>query len=448
MRGRILIVDDEPSIRLAIRLFLETRGAEVTEAGDCASAEREFGCASPDVAIVDYQLPDGNALELLPRLRALDPTVPLVILTGFGSIDLAVRAIKEGADQFLTKPVEMPTLAVLLERLIETRRDRRRSAAGRVSRSREQIDPFRGESQAIRSLAAQASRLLASESPILLQGETGTGKGVLARWFHENGPRADEAFVDVNCAGLSREFLETELFGHEKGAYTGAVSTKQGLLEVAHKGTVFLDEIGDVDPQVQPKLLKVIEERRFRRLGGIQDRQVDVRLITATHQDLLQAVEERRFRSDLYYRICAIAIKVPPLRERGSDVCILARSFLDEFAALGRGPLVFSPEAELSLRRYHWPGNIRELRNVIERAALLSDGPTITPEGLGLAPRPQTAAIETDTSLTLEELERRHIEAVLAEVGGRVDAAARRLGIHRSSLYNKLKRYRAEPSES
>jgi DNA-binding NtrC family response regulator len=175
---------------------------------------------------------------------------------------------------------------------------------------------------------------------------------------------------------------------------------------------------------------------------------VDVRLITATHQDLLQAVEERRFRSDLYYRICAIAIKVPPLRERGSDVCILARSFLDEFAALGRGPLVFSPEAELSLRRYHWPGNIRELRNVIERAALLSDGPTITPEGLGLAPRPQTAAIETDTSLTLEELERRHIEAVLAEVGGRVDAAARRLGIHRSSLYNKLKRYRAEPSES
>jgi len=214
-------------------------------------------------------LPDGNALDLLARLKETDPTVPLLILTGHGSIELAVRAVKEGAEQFLTKPIELPALDAILRRSLENKRIRQKQLVGKAREARSAIDPFLGESAAIRELKAQAHKVLATESPILIQGETGTGKGMLAAWLHANGPRADEPFVDLNCAGLAREFLETELFGHEKGAFTGAVASKIGLFEVAQHGTVFLDEIGDVDPQVQPKLLKVLEEKRFRRLGNV-----------------------------------------------------------------------------------------------------------------------------------------------------------------------------------
>jgi DNA-binding NtrC family response regulator len=342
----------------------------------------------------------------------------------------------------LTKPVELPALVVILGRLIETRRERRRQRAGRATRGRQVIDPFVGESPAIRRLREQAERVLATESPLLILGETGTGKGVLARWLHDNGLRAEEALIDVNCAGLTREFLETELFGHEKGAYTGAVAPKPGLLEVADRGSVFLDEIGDVDPAVQPKLLKVLEEKRFRRLGGVQDRQVDIRLIAATHQDLGQLVEQKKFRGDLYYRIGAIMLRIPPLREREADVLTLARHFMERFpASLGRGDVSLTPAAEQALTAYPWPGNIRELRNVLERAVLLANRAALRPEDLGFAERPVSAPAAPDTGLTLEQLERRHIEAVLREEGGRIESAARRLGIHRSSLYNKVKRY-------
>jgi DNA-binding NtrC family response regulator len=449
MKSRVLLVDDEPTVRGAILRFLEAHGFKVEAAEDCRTAEAAFLAKSPDVAIVDYSLPDGNALELLPRLKAVDPTVPVVILTGFGSIDLAVRAIKEGADQFLTKPVELPTLAVLLERLATTGRDRRKRMAGSATRRREVVDPFLGSSAAMRRMAEVARRLAASDSPVVIRGETGSGKGVLARWLHEHGPRGEEAFLDVNCAGLSREFLETELFGHEKGAFTGAVSTKEGLLEVADRGTVFLDEVGDVEPSVQPKLLKVIEERRFRRLGAVQDRCVDIRLITATHHDLGRLVSEGRFRSDLYFRLGTIPLIVPPLRDRGEDILILARRLLSELAgARGRGALRLSRNAEAALLRYTWPGNVRELRNILERAVLLSDRNTLEVDDLGIeaASRPGQAPLEL--SLTLAEVERRHIEAVLADARGRVEEAARRLGIHRSSLYNKLKRFGIPVSRS
>jgi transcriptional regulator with GAF, ATPase, and Fis domain len=303
------------------------------------------------------------------------------------------------------------------------------------------VDPFDLPSAAMRALAEDASRVALSDSPVLILGETGVGKGVLARWLHDHGARADEAFVDLNCASLSRELLETELFGHEKGAFTGAVAAKEGLLEVAHRGTLFLDEIGDVDQAVQPKLLKVLEEKRFRRLGDVRDREVDVRLVAATHQDLSEAVREKRFRSDLYFRISALPLVIPPLRERPEDVAALAPSLLARIGAdLGRHDLALSPEAVEALQEYGWPGNTRELRNVLERAAILSREQVLVPRDLRFSSALEGASPAADSRLTLEEVERRHIERVLGEEGGHVERTARRLGVPRSSLYERIKR--------
>jgi DNA-binding NtrC family response regulator len=363
-RHRILVVDDESGVRFGVRDFLESHGYDVAEADSGRAAEAAFRESLPDAAIVDYRLPDGDSLELLPRLRAIDRSVPVVILTAHGSIDLAVRAIKEGAEHFLTKPVELPSLLIVLQRLLEAQRVRRRQLAGTSRAARDEINPFAGASPVIRRLAEDAKRVARAESPVLIRGETGIEKGVLARWLHTHSPRAEESFVDINCAGLSRDLLESELFGHEKGAFTGAVAGKVGLLEVAHRGTVFLDEIGDVDPQIQPKLLKVLEEKRFRRVGDPGDRQVDIRLIAATHQDLSRLVREKRFREDLFYRISTIPLVVPPLRERVEDISILARYVLDRVSAeLGRAGVSLAPAAEKALEDYRWPGNIRELRN-------------------------------------------------------------------------------------
>ncbi|MCI0490264.1 MAG: sigma-54 dependent transcriptional regulator [Blastocatellia bacterium] len=441
-RNRILIVDNEPAIRFGIRDFLESKGYSVEEAESCQGAEDIFRNSRPDIALVDYLLDDGNALDILPRLKTVAPDVPIVILTGHGSIDLAVRAIKEGAEQFLTKPVELPALHLILQRLLENVRNRQKQMAGNSRRARQVIDPFLGTSSAIGQLARQAGRVAVVDSPVLIHGETGSGKGVLANWLHNDSLRAEEAFVDLNCAGLSSELLETELFGHEKGAFTSATANKTGLLEVAHRGTVFLDEIGDMDLQVQPKLLKVLEEKRFRRLGDVRDRQVDIRLIAATHQDLGQLVRERKFRSDLYFRISTIPIIVPPLRDRVEDIPTLAERLLDRFALdLGRGEVRLSPDAVKALQAYSWPGNIRELRNVLERAVLLSDKQTLASQDLRFDAALGAGSWEDYSQLTLLEIEQRHIERVLEQEGGNVSRAAARLGIPRSSLYQKIKNY-------
>jgi len=441
-KNRILLVDDERTIRSAVRRFLEAKGYDVEEAETCEAAQEMFRTSRPDAAILDYRLTDGNAVDLLPKLKAVDPHVGLIVLTGYGSIDLAVRAVKEGADHFLTKPVELPALQVILERVIDQQRSRRKEIAVRTRQDRDEIDPFAGTSAPVRQLQEQAKRILSSDSAVLIQGETGAGKGVLARWLHRNGPRSEEAFVDVSCATFSREFLETELFGHEKGAFTGAANAKQGLLEVAHRGTVFLDEIGDVEPQIQPKLLKVLEEKRFRRLGDVRDRTVDVRLIAATHHDLKELVREKKFRSDLYFRISSIPLHLPSLRERTSDIPLLATQFLAGFCGdLGRVDMRLSKEAIAALQSYPWPGNVRELRNVLERAVLLSDGTTLEPRDLRFEMPANGSSSGWDTRLTLDDLERLHIERVLQEEHGKVEAAARRLGIPRSSLYQKIKRF-------
>ena len=426
-----------------MRDYLELQGYEIDEAESCESAQHLFRTSRPDVVIADYLLPDGTALDLLPRLKEIDAAIPLLILTAHGSIDLAVRAIKEGAEQFLTKPLELPALLVILRRILENRRNLNKQLANKSREVRTAIDPFVGTSSAIRSLAEQARKVLSTDSPILIFGETGSGKGVLARWIHANSPRSEEAFVDLNCAGLSRDLLETELFGHEKGAFTSATASKQGLFEVAHRGTIFLDEIGDVDLQIQPKLLKVLEEKRFRRVGDVRDRQVDVRLLAATHQDIGQLVAEKKYRDDLYFRISTIPLTFPALRARREDIPVLAEYLLEKFAAdLGRGELKLSPECLDALQSYSWPGNVRELRNVIERAVLLSEQKTLGLKDLHFDGRAGARANYANSNLTLSEVERQHIEQVLGEEKGSVERAAKRLGVPRSSLYEKLKRHR------
>jgi len=441
-RNRILIVDDEPGVRFGICDFLEQHNYQMEEAGSCEEAWRVFSTSRPDIVIADYMLPDGTALDLLPRLKEVDAEIPLLVLTGHGSIDLAVKAIKEGAEQFLTKPIELPTLQVILERLLEKQRSHHKQLASKSRQIRQTIDPFIGTSSAIRSLADQARKFLTTESPVLILGETGSGKGVLARWLHENSPRADEAFVDLNCAGLSKELLETELFGHEKGAFTSATASKQGLFEVAHRGTIFLDEVGDVDLQIQPKLLKVLEDKRFRRVGDVRDRQVDVRLIAATHQDIVQLVREKKFRDDLYFRISTIPLSFPPLRERVEDIPVLAQYLLNKVSAdLGRREINLNDDCVRALQTYSWPGNVRELRNVIERAVLLSDQDTIGLKDLNFDGNVKIGTPTLNSRLTLQELEKQHIVTVLQEERGRVEKAANRLGIPRSSLYQKIKKY-------
>ncbi len=442
---RILLVEDEESVRHMVANYFRASDFLVDEADSCAAAYRTFQSAMPDIAVLDFQLLDGDALALIPRLRELEPSIPIIVMTGHGSMELGAALMKGGVEQCLSKPVELPALVAAVQKTLEHKRNQQKQIASRSTRKRVSIDPFLGESDAIRALALEAIRVAHSNSPVLLRGETGTGKGVLANWLHENGDRCEEVFVDLNCAGLSREFLETELFGYEKGAYTGAVNAKPGLLEVAHCGTLFLDEIGDVDSTVQPKLLKVVEEKRFRHLGDVRDRFVDVRMIAATHQDLVKAIGEQRFRGDLYFRISTLQISIPPLRERLADIPILAQDLLKRISAE-----VTRPQKELSdnvidkLKSHSWPGNIRELRNVLERAVLYSEKPALTPNDLRFEEHAPSLEQLYNSRLTLAELERIHISRVLEEESGQVAAAAARLGIPKSTLYQRIKVFRKD----
>ena len=446
-KAKILVVDDDEIILFAIRDFLELHGLVVDEAETCAEAEIKYRADVYDAVTLDYSLPDGNAMDLLPRLKAIDAGVPIILLTAHASIELAVQAIQLGAEQFLVKPLDLPALLLVLERTLENQRNRRKQVAREsLEQPQRAVDPFIGQSAAIQRLEEQSRLAAATESPILIQGETGTGKSELARWLHRYSSRASEPMVELNCGGFTKEFLETELFGHEKGAFTGAISAKVGLLEAAHRGTVFLDEIGDMDLQIQPKLLKVLEEKRFRRLGEVQDRKVDFRLIAATHQKLDRLVADQLFRSDLFYRISAIQIAVPPLRERPEDIPNFAQRLLDRLTSeCGREPMHLSLSALMRLQKHSWPGNIRELRNVLERALMGAKSSEIEVLDLDFAASPHGKNLELPNQ-TLKELERHYIVQVLNEEGGHVDRAAKRLDIPRSTLYQKLKAYGPELS--
>jgi len=438
---KVLLVDDDDELRAVYASQLTSNGFAVEEAEDVAGAQRSFRSTRPDVAVLDFRLADGTALELLASFKELEPTVPIIVLTGYGSMELGVSLIKKGAEQCLSKPVEASALLLIVRKVLENSRNQQKQRANQARRNRVVLNPFQGQSPAIKRLEDAAGKVAGSQSPVLIQGETGTGKGVLATWIHENGPRSEEPFIDLNCAGLTREFLESELFGHEKGAFTGALQTKPGLLEVGHRGTIFLDEIGDIDTNVQPKLLKVLEEKKFRRMGDVRDRFVDVRLIAATHQDLRHLIETKAFRGDLYFRISTVPLALPPLRERREDIPLIAQALLTRICSdMAR------PRAELSqlaidrLHSYYWPGNIRELRNVLERALLFTDRTVLEPSDFSFEAQSQ---IRTSSSYkpdwTLEELERFHIASAFAAEQQNVDKTARRLGIAKSTLYQKLK---------
>lgn len=457
MRDKVLIVDDEELVRRPVRKYLESQGFEVCEAATVQMGTAAVRAERPDAVVLDFELPDGTALDLLPAMKRADPDLPVVLLTGHGSIELAVQCIKEGAENFLTKPADLPALTTILQRALEYRRTgRRERASRRMARPSSGIDPFVGSSAQIRTLAEEARLAVGSDAPVLIQGETGSGKGVLARWLHEQGARSAEAFVKLNCAGLSRELLESEIFGHARGAFTGAVSAKKGLIEVAHRGTFFLDEIGDMDIQVQPKLLTALEEKKFRRLGEVEEIGVDLRFVTATHHDLPRVVNDGGFRSDLYFRINTITLRVPPLRERPKDVPDLAVALLEGLLGdMGRGSVGLGDGAVEALCGYSWPGNIRELRNVLERALLVCRGPQIEAVHLRFEPDLHGAAKVSfgggmpdavPPNATLAEMEKGYIESVLRAEKGQVQATAERLDVPRSTLYQKLKVFDIDPA--
>ena len=444
MQSKILLVDDSNDLLTTVSRYLANEGYLVSTARSRAEAVALFESEDPDLCIVDYELPDGTGFDVIMELQKRDPKAGVVMLTGHGTIGLAVDAIKLGADQFLTKPVNLPSLGVIVQRTLQARSDQRQRSAHLRSHERARVDPFIGTSAAIQHVRELASAVVKSHAPVLLTGETGTGKGVLARWLHECGPRGAETFVDLNCAGLSRELAESELFGHQRGSFTSANATKRGLLELAHHGSLFLDEIGELDAAVQPKLLKVLEEKTFRRIGDVQSRITDVRLISATHRDLTQLSQTGEFRADLLFRINTVEIQLPPLRERREDIRPLANMVLEHACRQqGRAPAQLSDGALDALEQHSWPGNIRELRNVLERALLFCPGKQIGAELITVRASGPDRANKPAPRATLEELERQHILAVLQDVEGRVEEAARILAIPRSSLYAKLKRYGA-----
>ena len=461
MRDRtVLIVDDEPTVRFGIRKYLERRGFAVREAASCSEASSLLEERSPAAAVLDHRLPDGTALDLLDRIRRVGRPTRVVVLTAHGTIDLAVEAMQRGAANFLTKPVDLEILATLLEGSPEAARTgpaADRDDAPEPDRADTGLDPFVGTSSAVRALHERALKVCGSDLPVLILGETGAGKGVLARWLHARSGRRRGPFVDLNCGGLSRDLLESELFGYRAGAFTGAVADKPGLLEEADGGTVFLDEVGDADPRVQTKLLKVLEERRVRRLGELGERSIDFRLVAATHWDLPERIRSGDFRRDLYYRISILPLTIPPLRSRVEDLPRLAATILARVAPDRSHEL--HPQALERLRSHPWPGNLRELRNVLERAALLASDRLITADDIHLDPladpvagpvgdpcrETRPPAPDTPAGLTLEESEIRHIRQALRRTGGNVARAAERLDVPRSSLYEKLKRYGIRP---
>ncbi len=449
-KTRVLLIDDEQDLLSAVQELLELNDLEVCSGNSCADAERLWRASRPDVAILDYVLPDGNAMDLIQKFKDSDATVPVIILTGQGTIDLAVNALKGGADNFLTKPANPSALLAVIDRCLENSRNRQNRIVEESKKKRTALDPFLGVSRAIEQLREVAEKVARADSPVLIQGETGSGKGVLAHWIHSHSTRSQSPYVDLNCAGLPRDLLETELFGHDKGAFTGAVQAKLGLFDAAHKGTLFLDEIGDIEVAVQPKMLKVLEEKRFRRLGDVKDRVVDVRLIAATHRDLAGMVRKGTFRDDLYFRISTLPVVLPSLRQRREDIPLLARNLLNQLS-MDMGKRVEITEAALQkLREYSWPGNIRELRNVLERAVLLGSSSVLDEASVRFDPLNIPGSFAPSAVRTLEELEKEHIQTVLSLEKGRVEVAAKRLGIPRSSLYLKLKQYgiEREPAEA
>jgi DNA-binding NtrC family response regulator len=456
---RVRIADDEELIRKSLVRLLREEGHEVDAVGTAAEVLESVRRDPPDVLILDLRLPDGSGLDLLPRLKGLAPDLKVVVITAFGDLATAVEAMRQGATDFLKKPYEMHEMVLAIERL----------KAGIVRET--QLDAFRrseletflktkivGEAPVMRRVWDIVEKVAQSEATtVLIDGESGTGKELVARAIHFHSARRDAPFLALNCSSFQEQLLENEMFGHERGAFTDAREPKRGLVELADQGTLFLDEVGDLPQATQAKLLRFLEERTFKRVGGAADLAVDLRILTATNRDLDALVKEGRFRHDLFYRLKVVSIELPALHERGEDVLLLARHFLavyaEKFRKRFRG---LSPEAETAFRAYRWPGNVRELRNLIERVALLEDDDLLREDHLPEAMVAQVESVprvlrdalasrgEADTGVpTLAEVEQAHILKVLEHTEGNRSQAARLLGISRQSLIERIKRIAA-----
>jgi DNA-binding NtrC family response regulator len=446
MPNSILIIEDDATLRLTLGGFLRRLGFAIDEA---ATGEQGLTLAQErrhDLVLLDLRLPGIQGLDVIARLREFDEGALVVTMTAYPEVRTAVAALKAGAYDYINKPFDLEDLASLIGRALETRRLRHEVAWRRAQSGVCTLDGLMGDSPAFRELVAVTQKIAASRVPVLIRGESGSGKERVARAIHCQSPRSGGPWVTLNCSALPEGLMESEMFGHEKGAFTDARQQKRGLLELADGGTLFLDEIGDLSLALQPKLLRVLETHSFRRLGGSREIEVDVRFVAATHRNLPDMVGSGRFREDLYYRLNVGAIDVPPLRARREDIPALARHFVHEAAlAMGSPPPQLPESVERMLCEYAWPGNVRELRNVLERAVILCDsgvlGPGLLPQEISrgtATPVAQKAAPEARPA-TLAEVELTHIRTVLAQCGGNKTRAAELLGISRLTLRNKLK---------
>jgi DNA-binding NtrC family response regulator len=450
----ILLVEDKESLRRVLRLTLENAGYSVTEAADARIALNEIATAPHRIVLTDLRMPNGSGLDVLHAARAADSDVPVIVMTAFGSIDEAVQAMKDGAHDFLQKPVDSNHLLLLVERALEQARLRTENILLREEWSRRYGFPrILGESEAIKRTVAETQRVALTETNVLLLGESGTGKELFARALHHLSNRREKPFVAINCAAIPETLIENELFGHERGAFTGASDRRLGKFELAAGGTVFLDEIGELPLAVQGKLLRVIEEKTVDRIGGRAPLPVDVRIVAATNKDLKAAVEKGEFRGDLFFRLAVFPIEIPALRQRDNDVLLLARDFAAQLGKELRGREATLSEGSLrALRAHDWPGNVRELENAIERACILTDTMKLEPKDLGLAERGGEAGEQfqsLDLSGTLFEatqrairsIERRKIVAALAANDNNKARTAEDLGVSYKTLLTKLKDY-------
>ena len=453
----VLLVEDKAELRAMLRKALERSDYTVEEAPDGRAAIDKVRNRRYLLVLSDLKLPGNSGIDVLREARRAEPTLPVIIMTAYGSVDEAVTAMKEGAFDFIQKPVDLDHLKLLLERAARQQELLRENLLLREEYAERYGFPrIVGEHPKMKEASQMAQRVAATDSTVLLLGESGSGKELFARALHHLSPRADNAFVALNCAAIPEGLIENELFGHERGAYTGAGARKMGKLELAHRGTLFLDEIGELPLSMQTKLLRVLEEKRFERVGGTQSIEANVRIVTATNKDLQAAVAERTFREDLYFRISAVPITIPPLRERGDDVLLLAENFLERFKREFHKPsLKLTEKARLRLATYPWPGNVRELQNAIERAAILANGPEIGPDALQLPSAKPTAAdlpegmleeqflwegpLEEVSQRAVAHVERFKIQNALREAKWNKTRAAEKLGVSYKTLLSKIR---------
>ncbi|MBZ0121599.1 MAG: sigma-54 dependent transcriptional regulator [Sandaracinaceae bacterium] len=445
-RGRVLVVDDEANAREALVSLLEEEGYEVASAADGLEALGQLDRFDPEVVLTDLKMPRVDGLQLVERGKQLLPHAAFVVMTAFGTIDTAVAAIKRGAENYLTKPLDLEALAVLLARAMEKAKLSAEAAALRERLDqRYSFDQILGDHPSMQRLLKTVEQIAQSRSTVLIHGESGTGKELIAAAIHQASKRKDGPFIRLNCAALAETLLESELFGHEKGSFTGALGRREGRFKQADGGTLFLDEVSEIPLPLQVKLLRFLQEREFERVGGNETLRVDVRIVAATNRDLKVLVENGRFREDLYYRLNVIQLAVPPLRARKSDIPILAMHFLRRFARENdRDVAGFTDDGMCALVSYPWPGNVRELENAIERAIVLATGERIGPE---VVPSSTTTSGEGDDlklvipGVSLAEVERIVIERTLEAVGGSTARAAEILGISRRKIQYRLKEW-------